>query len=604
MFAGVGAFLEAMDKKTEALADAAEEQDLAHAAQQHQQQQQQHLQSSSRVSSSASLYHLHHQTPVLGVTTAAAASPATATAAGGVSATPLISSSSAQLEPYTTGYAAISLPTKLPSLRTTQPGASTERSASGHAALVGAKSLADPADVMRHASTALAPSSAAHTHHQYNNNNSSSGGGAAAAAAAAVAERLEAQCRTLEAEKLRWQQETATQRAQCTAAREALWKAEQDTRASRAAQRAAEQALVAYKDTSQRLLEESQREVQRARDAVAGRAPTETAEQQQEQQQKETNPRLSAEELHQRLTLLQADHAVVCNEAERHRQEVAKVSAELQRVHAGQRQAQARVEALLLEVDTARESLEGEVAAHTETRVALRRLQAQDGDTAAGATSSGGASAAARAVEQVTDDAGGAAAAVAQLAGQLKDMQQRYHKATLQCGAQQVALDAAAREAAEMKARYNELALRVNDAEVEVAAGFRAFPPPPASSLAAPREHHGTRAGGSGADVEASAALMRGGTEPLRRHPDLVRLARQYGAAGRAAVTAICALDSAAVRVGRVLTQSRWVWRVALMGYLSLLQVWVILVLLGTFAFADSADSVVVMSRVAAPLPA
>ncbi|CBZ26879.1 conserved hypothetical protein [Leishmania mexicana MHOM/GT/2001/U1103] len=615
MFTRVGAFLEAIDKKTEELANAADEEDLARAAE----QQQQRLHSSSGVGSTTSL-HQHPQPPLhparghdggafhesrLGglprsrgnVTGSSSDDFQTA------ATPPSVMISSAHLASdgaYAAGHVPLSLPTKLPSFRPSPHDSVTDGgrrgAAAGWAPRGAATTAADPfagnSLVSSQGDAAIVSSAAL-------------GGGEAASHSTSIAEaaveRLEARCKALEADKMRWQQEAATHRAQCSAARDALWKAEQDTRASRAAQRAAEQALAVYKETSQRLLDEAQHELKEARDAAAGRS-SETKPQQQ------TDASHDARELHQRLELLQADHASLNAEVERHRQEAAKATAELQHMQERHRQAQVRVDMLQLEVGAARESLEGEVAAHADTRSALRRLQTQKDEL----LRRGSSPSPSAAVAQGTGEAG-AAVDVGPLQRELNELKQRHQLLTLQASNLQAALDAAAREATDMKTRYNELAKHVNDAEVEMAAGFRAsamygdgngcssaFPAPPTASSM--RAHRGFTADGNGLGGHSAAAgtpwAQYAGTAPTtpessgdarRRNQAMVRLARQYGIAGRTIAAVVSSIDSFAVQVGRVLTQARWMWRVALMCYIGLLQVWVVLMIIGTLALEDSA---------------
>ncbi|KAG5479837.1 hypothetical protein LSCM4_05845 [Leishmania orientalis] len=614
MLTRVGALLEAIDKKTEELAKAADEKDRAWAAE----QQQEQLRNSSGLSSATWLQHyptlaLHpargngdggaadesclrglargHGTAADG---SSSAFPAEATPPSATASVTRLASHEANAE----SHAPLSLPTKRPSFRPSLPDAAADDGRGGPAAgwkqhltlsTVACPSIgSSPVSSQGNATTL--PSAAP--------GNSEPAIISSTAEAALV--RLEGRCKALEADKIRWQQEAATHRAQCSATRDALWKAEQDARASRAAQRAAEQALTVYKETSQRLLDEAQHEVKRARDAAAGQSPATEAQQQEATQ--------DAQELHQRLELLQADHASLNAEVERYRQEAANAVAELQHVQERHRQEQMRVDALQLEVGAVRESLEGEVTAHAETRSALRRLQTQKEEVMADGSSP---SLPAAATAKATGEAG-PAADMAQLQSELNELKQRHQMLILQASSRQAALDAATREAEDMKERYNELAKQVNDAEVEIEAGFRAstvyggsigssiaFPAPPSAS--SKRGHRGFGPGssvlrGHSADSGAHWAQYAGdaattpesSSDARRRNPTLARLARQYGIAGRAFVAFVCSIDSAAVHMGLILTQARWVWRVALMCYIGLLQIWVLLMIIGTLALEDS----------------
>lgn len=645
MFNRVGAFLEAIDKRTEELADAAEEEDRAR-ADAAQQQRQHHSGSSAGAGPSlTSSSYLSPQPPSSGTGTGRSASTAaefhavglvrshggTPTPRGGggplsssgrsgsVSAHAGTSAGAGDAAmPHTLGgYAGVhvplSLPTKLPSFR---PG----------------------------------PHDGAEPAHETGSSGNNNGGGAAwrqrpsaggnglpftslsvpsavpsdGTAAAAAVERLEARCRALEADKARFQQEAATQRAQCTAARDALWTAEQEARAGRAAQRAAEQALATYKETSQRLLDEAQREVKRVREAAAGSSASASPAAAAAAQAATAEAVHSAQELHQRLELLQADHAALSSEVERCRQEAAKAAAELHRVQEAHRHTQARADALRLDLDAARESLDGEAAAHAETHAALRQLQSQRDELllhrnqgAAGSSPNRHDTSDAALASSSTAAAatGWSDADVAQLQEEVRELRQRYQMVALQASNRQAALDAAAREAADMKMRYNELAKHVRDAEVEVAAGFNAaaiygaaapspssmsgFPAPPPSSTAFAGQRafaSGSGAGRAGPSASTTTAATTSdhgahagnSGEALRRHPAMVRLGRQYGLAGRALVASVCAIDGTAVQLGRLLTHARWAWRVALMGYIGLLQVWVVLMVIGTLALEES----------------
>ncbi|CAG9573494.1 conserved hypothetical protein [Leishmania major strain Friedlin] len=624
MFTRVGAFLEAIDKKTEELANAVDEEDLARTAGQR-------LHSSSGVSRNTSLQQhpqpplcparghdsgVFHESRLGGLPRSrgnAAGSSSDDFQTAGTPPSVMISSAHvASDKAYAAGHVPLSLPTKLPSFRpsTQDPAIDGGRGgvAAGWKQHLTASTVADPFpgnDLASSQGDAAIVSSAA------------LGGGETPihniSIAEAAVERLKARCKALEADKTRWQQEAATHRAQCSAARDALWKAEQDTRASRAAQRAAEQALTVYKETSQRLLDEAHHELKQARDAAAGRSSATEPQQQ-------TDASHDARELHQRLELLQADHASLNAEVERYRQEAAKATAELQHMQERHRQAQMRVDMLQLEVGAARESLEGEVSAHADTRSALRRLQTQKDEL----VRRGSSPSLSAAVAQGTGEAG-PAVDVGPLQRELNELKQRHQLLTLQASNLQAALDAAAREATDMKARYNELAKHVNDAEVEMAAGFRAsaiyengngcssvFPAPPTTSSM--RGHRGPNAdrnglGGHSAAAGAPWAHYPGAAattpessgDARRRNPAMVRLAREYGIAGRAVVAVVSSIDSFAVQVGRVLTQARWMWRVALMCYIGLLQVWVVLMIIGTLALEDSAH-VQEMAKVPEPL--
>ncbi|KAG5479451.1 hypothetical protein LSCM1_04714 [Leishmania martiniquensis] len=610
MFTRVGAFLEAIDKKTEEMANAADEKDLARAAE----QQQQRLRNSGGLSCAVSRQPFPQQAlhpasgsndggafdearlrgPARGHGTAVDSSSSTFPAPA---TPPSASTSSAHPAPHefcAEGHVSLSLPTKLPSFRPSPQGVATEEGGGGAAAewkrhltfsTVAGPSARDSL-ASREGNAAIVPSAVPGIGESAINNST----------VEAVSERLEARCKVLEADKIRWQQEATTHRAQCNAARDALWKAEQDARASRAAQRAAEQALGVYKETSQRLLDEAQREMKRARDSAAGQsAVTEPLPQ---------NAAHDAQELHQQLELLQVEHASLNTEVERYRQEAANAIAELQQVQERHRQEQMRVDALQLEVSAVRESLEGEVAAHAETRGALRRLQAQKDER----IGSGSSPPLPAATATATID-------VAQLQSELNELKQRHQMLLLQASNRQAALDAATREAEDLKERYNELAKQVNDAAVEIEADFRAstvygggsgsriaFPAPPSASFM--RGHRGRSPGGSGigghsADSGAhwahyagtAATTPEGSSDARRRNPTMVRLAHQYGIAGRALVAVVCSIDSAAVQLGRILTQARWVWRVALMCYIGLLQIWVVLMIIGTLALEDSVNA-------------
>ncbi|CAJ1025122.1 hypothetical protein Q4I30_003767 [Leishmania utingensis] len=614
MFTRVGALLEAIDKKTEELANAADERDLALAAE----QQPQRLLSSSGVNSAASLQ--HHTQPALHFARGNDGSAFGESRLGGLARgssnavgnsggacptagpNPLAMTSSTHLashEARAVGHVPLSLPTKLPSFQPSQKDTATDGGGGGTAAgwkqhltlptaagtFAGSSVVSSQGDVANVPSTTLGGGKPA-IHH--------------GSTADATVEQFEERCKALQADKMRLQQEAATHRAQCSAARDALWKAEQDIRASRAAQRAAEQALTVYKETSQRLLDEAQQEVRRARDAAAGKSSATEPQQQ-------TDVSHDAQELHQRLELLKTDHASLNAEVEHYRQEAAKATAELQHVQERHRQAQMSIDTLQLEVGAARESLEGEVAAHAETRSALRRLQAQKDEQ----IRSGSSPFVSGAVAQSTGKAD-SAAEVAQLRSELNELKQRHQILTIQASNRQAALDAAAREAADMKVRYNELAKQVNDVEVEMAAGFRTsslygdgngysavFPAPPTASSMRGHRVFGLGAGGSGghsADAGAPrahsagtvATTLESSDDARHRNPAMVRLARQYGIAGRVAVTVVCSIDSTAMQVGRFLTQAGWMWRVTLMCYIGLLQVWVILTIIGTLALENN----------------
>ncbi|GET88372.1 hypothetical protein, conserved [Leishmania tarentolae] len=607
MFTRVGALLEAIDKKTEELANAADDEALARAA-----EQQQLALHPAKDHNGGTFQESHLGEHPGGRGKATGSSRDNFPNAATPPSVMISSAHPASHETYAAGHVPLSLPTKLPSFRPSTQGLEVD-GGRGDAAGGGkqnrtASTAADPLagnSLVSSQGDAASASSPARARGEAAINNTS--------AAEAAAERLEARCRTLESDKLRWQQEAAAYRAQCSAARDALWKAEQDTRASRAAQRAAEQALAVYKGTSQRLLDEAQQELKQARDAAAGQASA-TAPRPQ------TDNLHDALELRQRLELLQTEHASLNAEVERYREEATKATAELQRMQEEHRQAHMRVELLQHEVGAARESLEGAVFAHAETRSALRRLQEQK-DELLKSESSPSSSAA---VAQGTGEAG-STTDVSLLQREFNELKQRHQLLTLQASNLQAALDAAAREAADMKAQYNELAKHVNDAEVEMEAGFRVsaiyrdgngcsngFPAPPTASSMRGYRGLSTDWNGVGrhsADAGAHSAYSAGtaATTPensgdaRRRNAAMVRLARQYGIAGRAVAETICSIDSFAIQVGRILTQAQWMWRVALMCYIGLLQVWVVLIIIGTLALEDNVQ-VLEPTKVSAPL--
>ncbi|KAG5505764.1 hypothetical protein JKF63_05100 [Porcisia hertigi] len=597
MFTRVGAFLEAIDKKTERLANAADEEDLARAAK----EQHIRLQFDSKVSSTTSLKprpQPAQHTPkgnggsfLDGNLQGGLAHGCRSTAGDGGSSFPSTEpphstmASSAHLasgEKYTVDHVPLSLPTKLPSYRPSLQDVATDSGRKGVAAGLN-RSLTSTAGAGPSAGNVLDPSQGNVVMALSDATRTRAGHVATSSTAAAAVERLEARCKVLEAENVRWRQEAATNRAQCSAARDSLWKVEQDARAGRAAQRAAEEALIVYKETSQRLLNEAQQEVKRARDAAAGLASA-TGPQQQ------TDASHEARELHQQLELLQADHALLSAEVERHRQEAAKVAAELQRAQEKNREMQVRVDDLEFELGAARESLEGEVVAHAEARSDLRRLQAQKSK----AVEVNGNPPVSAAVTHGTGEAG-PAASLAQLQSELCELKQRNQILSLQASNRQAALDAAVREAVDMKARYNELAKQMQDAEVEVAAGFRG--PPTASSMCGHRVFGPRGSGVSGNSADAGAHWAHddkvavittdNSADARRRNPAMVRLARQYGVVGRVIASVLCTVDGVAVQVGCILTHASWVWRVALMGYIGLLQIWVVLMIVGTLVLED-----------------
>jgi DNA repair exonuclease SbcCD ATPase subunit len=619
MFNRVSAFLEAIDKKTEEMADAADEEELVRAIQQQQQKQRQQLEqqqqehhqrrwSSGPSSAASSTYHGSTSLPVPSRFATGVNNNNNGDDDGGAvtPSTPLVRASASpslhspappQSIPFADSYTRaptmpLSLPTKLPSFRSSL--AAEEENHSARAA----HGVGGPLDLT-----------------VYPLSSSSVGGASSATATAAAAvpapspsssaahnsavERLQARCTALEADKARWQQEAATYKAQCGAARDALWTAEQEIRSCRTAQREAERALATYKETSQRLLEEAQQELRRAHTASTSTAEAATTASGQPLQAELAEAR----EMRQRLELLQAEHTTLLAEVDRLHEDAAKAAAETQRVQGTCRQARAQVDELQLELHSAQESLEGEVAAHADTRRALRELQVQQQKPYPPQPPAGGGTS----DDTPNDDEATASGGdVVQLQRELREAKQRQQMLMLQISNKQTLLDSAQREVAELKGRYNELARQFDDAQVEVAAGFRS-PGVSASEYNGPWGDSGASVGGGhrlrpvGGAVGAAGAFTdnvpmlsasgRGGSgvtisahDALKRNAAMVRLTRQYGVVGRGFVAVVSAMDVAAIRLGRVLSQARWVWRVILMGYIALLQIWVVLLVLANMA--------------------
>lgn len=642
MFNRVNAFLEAIDKKSEEMADAAAEEDIVQSLQLRQPLEHDahtHLHHSNTSS-------INHNITGAGVRPSSSTAPSSfhavegwagdqknvshnSTAAGSAAASTTGTSSAlafatsaalrASAEPpshagrsdhsYATHAAGprvapLALPTKLPSFRSSLSdtdavarGGLRRASEQGKGG-VDASGLraADTLSKTHDSAFLLSPAPASST---ARGDVLSDANGSSAAAAADTLERLQARCTKLEAESTKWQQEAATHRAQGGAAREALWKAEQDARASRAAQRDAEQALAAYKETAQRLLEEAQQEVRRAqaasRSGINSANEGDAASQQQQRQQLAEEAR----DVRQRFELLQAEHTALLSDVDRYQHEAAKATTELQQLQATCRRAEDRVDALQLDVHATRESLAGEVAAHADTKAALRQLLTQQQQRAPQQTT------------EVTTSSSETAGSedVAQLQREVREARQRHQLLLLQASNRQTALDAAEREVADLKARYNDLVRQFDDAQVEVDAGFRgagyasATPGfgvsgggssgggngqrPRGAGAVGGADHAGGGAAGLLSDKPSSAApplLLSATPDALRRNPVMVQLARRYGAVGRASVSGLAALDAAALRLGRVLIQSRWVWRVMLVGYVLLLQLWVVLMVLASLA--------------------
>ncbi|KPI83898.1 hypothetical protein ABL78_7058 [Leptomonas seymouri] len=669
MFNRVNALFEAIDKKTEEMAHEAEEKDIARAAQQHEHQQQHLLQRSVLSSATPSPYHAsntpHHSAAemrnssnvgsVSGINNSSAnaalalrnRSETPTIGSGGrfinISSSPPIGSvsaplgKSAQLQGVTAAVATLPQPSVLISAADTYASVCPmtlplpAKLPSFHPSLAdGERELSTAADVDWNSE------GASQSHHRFASGPAASStlplpafgqdstGDTAAArnASLAVLEHLQARCASLEEEKTRWQQESSTQKAQCSAARDALRKVEQEAHSSRMAQRDAERALATYKETAQRLLEEAQQEVRRVQEASAGSGSgdgTQNAAKSSSslsgvQQGEESQARA----LRQRLELLQAEHTALLSEVDRFQEEAAKAAAELQRVQSAYRQAQMQVDELQLEVQAAQESLDGAVAAHADTKAALRALQAQrERQYGKGGLPSSTPS------KKGSGEEGANSADTTQLQSELREARQRQQLLTLQLSNKQTALDSAEREVADLKSRYNELVRQFDDAQVEVAAGFR-LPGLPLSeyNLAGVADGHhrfrsvaGPLSASIGENSEAAAAHSESGpqllskgrvgsttNEALKRSPAMVRLTRQYGAAGRVAVSMLSAVDTTALRLGRVLTQSQWVWRVILMGYISLLQLWVVLLVLANLASEEGAYDDAPISAAPPPL--
>ncbi|KPA78285.1 hypothetical protein ABB37_06428 [Leptomonas pyrrhocoris] len=631
----VNAFLEAIDKKTEEMADAAEESDIARAIEQQRQQQQQQQY---RLHSTATSSHHNGSSAPHPIVTDVRSTSSTASAGGGG-----VSAASASLPPRNpsattpTGNRGAGLnsgssssagavppptPSTSASLRTSaQSQGSTTTTTTNNKATTVAAGAADAYAGVHLVPLSLPtklpsfrPSLAEMDDHAERfevglSSAAGDGGGNGSDEAAAHAyllsadpaatssslARLQSRCASLDAEKARWQQEAATHKAQCSAARDSLWKAEQEARSCRTAQRDAERALAAYKETAQRLLDEAQQEVRRAHEvAAAGTADAATSSSSclSAAQREEL---AHAHEVHQRLELLQAEHTALLSEVDRCHEETAKAAAELQRVQDTCRQSETQADELRLAVQAAHESLEGEVAAHADTKNALRALQAQREQQQQPLRQSSQGGLASDAAEADESGEGGAHHAdVAQLQRELREAKQRHQLLLLQLSNKQTVLDSAEREAADVKARYNELARQFDDAQVEVAAGFRppGLPPSEYGLVAAGGDGGGShRARGVVAGGALSAAIDEAGgagsgrgsnssQDALKRSPAMVRLVRHHGAAGRVAVSVLSAVDDAALRLGRTLTHSRWMSRVLLMGYIALLQLWVLLLVL------------------------
>lgn len=600
MFTRVNAFLEAIDKKTEEMADAADEKDIARAVQQ-QQQQQRMLHSA--VSSAASSTHRISVTPrqsmsargsSAGVVSGGGNAPAPPSPSSSSSSSPAALSTSASLrttaQPRQSALAAdagvrgsfvpLPIPSKLPSFRPSLPdamdasrdaqSATLSSAAAAVAATAGTLGVSDPVTA---GIAAASPPAGFYTDN--------------------TVERLQSRCTALEADKTRWQQEAAMHKAQCSAARDALWKAEQEARSCRTAQRDAELALASYRETAQRLLDEAQqqlRQAQAVKEEGGGAAVASNAQLSAAQREELARAR----ESHQQLQLLQAEHTALLSEVDRLQQEAAKSATELQRLQQTSRTAQAQVDELQLAVQTAQESLEGEVAAHADTKKALRNLQVQQQQQ----QQQHPLQQPQRLSGLVSDAADPHGTSSADSA----EAKQRQQLLMLQLSNKQTLLDAAERQVADLTSRYNELARQFDDAQVEVAAGFR----PPGSLLSdyvsgcSNDETGGNKSDGShrprsvasafatsgdahyssGGNLNGNSRTMSALPESLKRIPAMVQLARQYGAPGRVVVSVLSAVDAAALRLGRVLTQPRWMWRVVVMGYVLLLQLWVVLLVL------------------------
>lgn len=577
MFNRVNALLEAIDKKAEEIADAANSDEATHALVQQQQQYQDRDMDRGHTHGFSSSHN--------------AASPVRSTA--------------------------LKLPEQLPSLLHDASSAVNDVSATGsHGGLF---RNAEPT-----AATATATATAAAADGTTTAAPSSAFSVASSPRTDPVVMRLQSQCTVLEEEKLKWQMEAATQKTQCSTAREALWKAEQDVRSARAGQRQAEEELEAYRISSKRLLDEA---LEAAAASSSGapsllkansKATAATATGRDEEDGSATVASVNPEYIRNLETELQR-HRV---DMERCLDDLTKANAQLQRSQDECRQLQGRVEELDVEVKVAKESLEGETIIGEEERAKLRELQGKynallhsrsfSGDTMhpsrINSAASGGAT---PPFDRSTTDVGGLKEQLTHSEMELNELKQRYQLLSSQASNRQIELDSALRDAAEVKARYAELAKRVADEEVELAAGYGGGRStvlsasctslgrggPAAAHL---RHSHAMSAGGPAAaatvfiPVASHERAAEGGPssqvnpdDALRRHPFMVLLVRQYGVPGRALVSLICLVDAVALRSGWMLVRGHPAWRVFAITYIFLLQLWVVLLFIVNVVITD-----------------
>lgn len=427
---------------------------------------------------------------------------------------------------------------------------------------------------------------------------------------------LEVRCTKAEESAESWQRQAQLHKEGAATVRDQLQRKENEVHVLQEAQQDLLNELAEYRESSRRLVEAKDKEIDALR-AMRQRGGTGTAA-----GGVDGAGGVSAEQAHEleeQLRALEAKLAGEENELERWKRECAAAKRDVSHAQDERRQLEQQVDSLFLDIRAAQESLQGEVAAHAETKASLRELQsalndarfgrASNADGAFGASSmrggAGGPSSAGGAMDETS--AGLMAAQLAASQDELANLQQRCQQLSFQLMERQTELDASTREVADWKARYDNLARRVGDEEVAAAAGYgnpaTAVPllhyaglPGTGAAGSAGSSGHGVGGGGGkglgGATTRVQFHGKGGGSggsavpaTELRRTPAMLQLTRR-GKVGRVLVEVLCRVDEVALQLGRLL-RIHATLRVCLACYLICLQVWVIVVIWMNLSFDE-----------------